>query len=56
MKPFNVAVKKKTELFTPKAIPVMASIAKVIIESLSVATITRWEHPALPHIVSKKVG
>ena len=40
VKPFNVAVKKKTELFAPKSSPISPGRAKVIMNCLSVAMIT----------------
>ena len=40
VKPFNVAVKKKTELFAPKSSPITPGRAKVSINTLSVAMIT----------------
>ena len=40
VKPINVEVKKKTELFAPKATPAMSGRAKVIMECLCVAVVT----------------
>ena len=59
VKPFNVAVKKKTELFAPKPNPILTGKAKISVESLFVATITcpgTSGTMAVRHIVSSTNG